>query len=356
MGGEPTFISLDDANAPEWTTSAFGPTKRKLSMELFLRLRDRFAPGALLHYGQGKWYPGEPLPRWALSCYWRKDGVPLWRNSELFARDNAKSSYGPTDAKLFSETLAMRLGVDPSYVNAAFEDPVHYLQRERQLPINVDPIDNHLEDPGERERIRRVFERGLETPTGFVLPLQRGIGKDGPQWQTGLWMLRGQHLFLVPGDSALGLRLPLASLPWVKQSEAPQFFPQDTTGQLPPLPDPQHISPAEPKLQTRRRGDVRDKKPALGESAPWIVRTALCVEPRNGRIHVFMPPLERTEDYIELLAAIEDTAAHLDMPVVIEGYTPPTDYRINKLSVTPDPGVIEVNIHPAHNWGELVSL
>ena len=105
----------------------------------------------------------------------------MWRDDALFARDDPPPTSGPTDAQRFAETLATRLGVDPGYVNAAFEDPVHYLQRERQLPINVDPVDNHLEDPAERERIRRVFERGLETPTGYVLPLQRGVGKDGPR-------------------------------------------------------------------------------------------------------------------------------------------------------------------------------
>jgi uncharacterized protein (DUF2126 family) len=356
MGGEPTFVSIDDMEGVEWTIAALGKQKRKLSEQLLWRLYRRFAPGGLLHYGQGKWYPGEQLPRWALSCYWRKDGVPMWRDAGLFARDDAGCAYGPLDAQHFAETLAARLGVDTGYVNAAFEDPFYHLQRERQLPINVDPIDNHLEDPSERERIRRVFERGLETPTGYVLPLQRGFGKDGPEWQTGLWMLRGQHLFLVPGDSALGLRLPLHSLPWIAPSEAPQVFPVDQTGQLPPLPVPEYIPLAEPKFQSHRRGDVRDKKPALGESAPWTVRTALCVEPRDGRLHVFMPPLEKTEDYIDLLAAIEDTAKHLSTPIVIEGYTPPTDYRINKFSVTPDPGVIEVNIHPAHTWSELVNL
>ncbi len=356
MGGEPTFVSIDDMEGAEWNIAALGKEKRKLSEQLLWRLYQRFAPGGLMHYGQGKWYPGEQLPRWALSCYWRKDGVPMWRDAGLFARDDAVSTFGPADAQRFSETLANRLGIDAGYVNAAFEDPVHYLQRERQLPINVDPVDNRLEDPAERERVRKVFERGLESPTGYVLPLQRGIGKDGPQWQTGLWMLRGQHIFLMPGDSALGLRLPLNSLPWVAASEAPQFFPVDPTVKLPPLPEPQHISPAEPKLQARSRGDVRDKKPKVGESAPWIVRTALCVEPRDGRLCIFMPPLEKTEDYIDLLTAIEDTAAHLKMPVVIEGYTPPADYRINKFSVTPDPGVIEVNIHPAHNWSELVHL
>jgi uncharacterized protein (DUF2126 family)/transglutaminase-like putative cysteine protease len=356
MGGEPTFVSIDDMEGAEWTIAALGKQKRKLSEQLLWRLYGRFASGGLLHYGQGKWYPGEPLPRWALSCFWRKDGAPMWRDPKLLAHDEVDSAFGPADAQRFSETLAMRLGLDLAYVNAAFEDPFYHLQRERQLPINVDPIDNHLEDPGERERIRRVFERGLETPTGYVLPLQRGVGKNGPEWQTGLWMLRGQHLFLVPGDSALGLRLPLPSLPWIAASEVPPFMPLDPTGNLPPLPVPEHFSPAEPKFQARRRGDVRDKKPALGQSAPWTVRTALCVEPRDGRLHIFMPPLEQTEDYLELLAAIEDTAKHLGSPVVIEGYTPPVDYRIKKFSVTPDPGVIEVNIQPAHNWSELVGL
>jgi len=113
------------------------------------------------------------------------------------------------------------------------------------------------------------------------------------------------------------------------------------------------MSPEDPVLQ-REHDSKRDKKPAIGESAPWIVRTALCIEPRHGRLYVFMPPAERIEDYIDLLTAIEDTAEHLRMPVVIEGYTPPNDPRINQIKVTPDPGVIEVNIHPAHNWAELV--
>jgi len=350
MGGEPTFVSMNDVDSPEWNTAALGPQKRKLAERLLWRLYQRFATGGLLHYGQGKWYPGEPLPRWALSCYWRKDGVPMWRDPDLLARDDTRTSYGPLDARRFAETLATRLGLDPRYANAAFEDPLHYIRRERQLPINVDPIDNHLDDPRERERLRRVFERGLENPTGYVLPLQRGFGKHGPEWQTGLWMLRGQHLFLVPGDSPLGLRLPLPSLAWVAASEAPQFFPADPIAPLSALP-----VAARPTLQSRG-GDKRDKKPAPGESAPWIVRTALCVEPRDGRLHVFMPPQSSTEDYIDLLAAVEDTASHLGTPVVIEGYALPPDYRLNRISVTPDPGVIEVNVHPAHNWSELVDL
>jgi len=355
MGGEPTFVSIDDMDGAEWNIAALGPEKRRLSEQLLARLCDRFAPAGLLHYGQGKWYPGEQIPRWALSCYWRKDGVPMWHDRALIARSGDATSFGPLDAQRFAETLARRLGVDPGYANAAFEDPLHYLQRERQLPINVDPVENRLEDAAERERVRRVFERGLNTPVGFVLPLQRGWGKSGPEWQTGLWMLRGQHLYLLPGDSPVGLRLPLPSLPWVAPSEAPPLFTVDPMVNRGGLPTPQRISPSDPRLQSRR-GDEHDRAPGIGESAPWIVRTALCVEPRDGILHVFMPPLTSIEDYLDLLAAIEDTAAHLKTPVAIEGYPPPPDYRINRLSVTPDPGVIEVNIHPARDWSELSQI
>jgi uncharacterized protein (DUF2126 family)/transglutaminase-like putative cysteine protease len=355
MGGEPTFVSIDNMDGAEWNTAALGPEKRKLSEHLLARLCDRFAPGGLLHYGQGKWYPGEPIPRWALSCYWRKDGVPMWHDRALIAGTDGPSPFGPLDAQRFAQTLAHRLGIDPTYANAAFEDPLYYLQRERQLPINVDPVENHLEDPVERERIRRVFDRGLNNPVGYVLPLQRGWGKSGPEWQTGLWMLRGQHLYLLPGDSPVGLRLPLPSLPWVAPSDAPQLFEVDPMVNRAPLPVPPRISPTDPRLQSRS-GQERDRSPGIGQSASWIVRTALCVEPRAGNLHVFMPPLGSSEDYIDLLAAIEDTAAHLRTPVAIEGYPPPADYRINRLSVTPDPGVIEVNIHPAGDWTELSQI
>jgi uncharacterized protein (DUF2126 family) len=375
MGGEPTFVSIDDMDGEEWNTAALGPEKRRRAEQLIQKLRKRFAPGGLLHYGQGKWYPGEPLPRWALTCYWRLDGVPLWNDPRLLATDDgsgfatqgtsAKDSkgFGALDAQHFAEALASRLGVDSGYVNAAFEDPLYYLQKERLLPVNVDPVDNKLDDPVERERLRQVFQRGLATPTGFVLPIQRGYGLKGPEWQTGLWMLRGQHLYLIPGDSPVGLRLPLPSLPWVAPPDAPQLFTLDPMVDpmvnAAPLATPHRNQPiAVPRLQSRwmsERTTERDRKPLQGESAHWIVRTALCVEPRNGRLHVFMPPLTSADDYIELLAAIEDTAAHLEMPVVIEGYPPPYDSRIESIKVTPDPGVIEVNIQPARSWSEMVA-
>jgi uncharacterized protein (DUF2126 family)/transglutaminase-like putative cysteine protease len=364
MGGEPTFVSIDDMDGEEWNFTALGADKRRLAGRLVERLRARFAPGALLHFGMGKWYPGEPLPRWALTAYWRKDGVALWHDYSLVASQEAASHFGPQQAQNFAETLARRLGLDTAYVNAAFEDPEYYLQRERQLPVNVDPADNHLEDAGERERLRQVFQRGLNTPTGFVLPLQRGEGTRGPEWQSGLWMLRGQHLFLMPGDSPIGLRLPLASLPFVTPEEAPKIREVDPLASRGLLRVPVRYPPPEPALQ--REGlqrealsgeglsPERDRKPALGQSAPWVVRTALCVEPRDGRLYIFMPPVEAVEDFLDLLTAIEDTAAHLNTPVAIEGYSPPYDPRINQIKVTPDPGVIEVNVHPAHNWAELV--
>ncbi|MGC4049139.1 MAG: transglutaminase family protein [Paludibaculum sp.] len=362
MGGEPTFVSIDDMDGAEWNTEAQGQNKRRMSGELIKRFRDRFAPGGFLHFGQGKWYPGESLPRWALTCYWRNDGVPMWQDPSLIAAEDESHGYTEADAFDFTERLARRLGLDPDYVNAAFEDPLHYLQRERQLPVNVDPLDSRLENAEDRERIRRVFERGLTHPVGFVLPVQRGYGKSGPEWQTGLWLLRGQKLFLIPGDSPVGLRLPLPSLPWAAPADMPFLFPQDPLAPRNPLPVPERQYQGV-QVPQQQKGDWRSnfskpsdtgKEVKPGESAGWVVRTAICVEPRDGQLHVFMPPVTTLEDYIDLLAAIEDTAAQRGTPVIVEGTTPPSDPRIGQIRVTPDPGVIEVNTPPARNWDELV--
>src|ERR1700733_5941757 len=169
MGGEPTFVSIDNMDGAEWNTVALGDEKRNLAGDLLERLRKRLAPGGLLHYGQGKWYPGEPLPRWSMACYWRADGIPLWRDRSLLAQEKSPKGSSPFEARTFSEALARRLGLAPGYVIAAFEDDFYYLQKERQLPVNVDPLDSRVPDAGERGRLRQIFERGLHIPVGFVL-------------------------------------------------------------------------------------------------------------------------------------------------------------------------------------------
>jgi uncharacterized protein (DUF2126 family)/transglutaminase-like putative cysteine protease len=343
MGGEPTFVSIDDMDGEEWNTAAFGSTKLRLAGDLLKRLRDSFAPGAFLHFGQGKWYPGESLPRWAFSCYWRTDGLPLWQDPHWIADPERDYSFGEEAAQHFAEELARRLSIDPDYLVTAYEDPAAYLLKERQLPINVDPRDNKLDDPEERERLRHVFEHGLGKPVGFILPIQRGYGKHGPEWQTGLWMLRARHLFLVPGDSPIGFRLPLQSLPWEPVAQIRQMWITDPMAPTGPLPVPS-------RYQHRFQTTVAQSTVPTGS----VVRTALAVERRDGRLRVFLPPVSTTEDYIDLIAAVEDTAARLNMPVLVEGYAPPYDPRLRVIKVTPDPGVIEVNVHPAGSWRELV--
>jgi len=356
MGGEPTFISLDDANAPEWTTIASGPQKRKLSVELFLRLRDSFAPGALLLFGQGKWYPGEPLPRWALNCFWRKDGIPLWEDQSLFASETAEGKLKPDDARGFMEAITRRLEVDPTFIMSAYEDSFYYLWRERRLPVNVDPLDSKIADPIERARVARVFEQELGKVIGYVLPLRRIPTRAGtPRWTSQPWFTAASQLFLVPGDSSMGFRLPLESLPWTKPEDVEYSFDPDpfkTRDQLPGRPEHKpHLFEEEPTFISPEPAPARPEK---GESAKWVSRPALCLQIREGKLYIFMPPMEFLADYLDLVTAIEDTAAYLKMPVTIEGYGPPFDPRILTLKVTPDPGVIEVNIHPAQSWRELV--
>ncbi|HYR89363.1 MAG TPA: transglutaminase family protein [Terriglobia bacterium] len=343
MGGEPTFVSIDDMDGDEWNTAALGPDKLRLGGDLLKRLRDKFAPAGFLHFGQGKWYPGESLPRWAFSCYWRTDGLPLWHDPQRIADPDRDYGFGTAEAQRFAEEFARTLSLDPACLVTAYEDPLAYVLKERQLPINIDPEDNKLDDPEERERLRRVFERGLGRPAGFVLPIRRSHGKSGPEWQTSLWMLRSRHLFLVPGDSPIGFRLPLESLPWEPPEQVRKPWVIDPMSPTAPLPVPQR----------QQRLDIAAAQPTAPTGS--VVRTALAIEPRGGRLWAFLPPVSTAEDYIELVAALEDTAARLNMPILVEGYPPPYDSRLRVIKVTPDPGVIEVNVHPAANWRELVA-
>jgi uncharacterized protein (DUF2126 family)/transglutaminase-like putative cysteine protease len=353
MGGEPTFVSIDGADEPEWNTAASGPTKPKLGDRLLRRLAKRWAPGSLLHHGQGKWYPGEPLPRWAYSCYFRKDGEPVWNDQALIADGEGREKAGTPEAVAFGEALSKRLGVDPAFLMPAFEDVFYYLWRERRLPVNVDPFDARLESEEDRARLRRVFEQGLRTVAGYALPLRAVYdGQDAMTWTSSRWFVRGERMYLLPGDSPMGYRLPLDSLPWAAPGDAQTVVPRDPLAARRQLPSRQVLA-----VQTRRqvRPAGTASPPVRGRSAPEVVRTAMCVEPRQGTLHVFMPPTEALEEYLALVAAVEETAAELKLPVRLEGYQPPSDHRLQRLQITPDPGVLEVNIQPAASWRELVS-
>src|SRR5262249_38712921 len=206
MGGEPTFVSIDDMDGLEWNSAALGENKRKLAGQLLGRLKQRFGPGGLLHYGQGKWYPGEPLPRWALTCMWRGDGFPVWRDARLLAEDGKDLGHKHSDALAFLRALAARLGLHRDYIIAAYEDVWDVLRQEQAVPVNFDPLQRDLADPSERSRLARLLQGEMMLPAGYVLPLAHVAHADGGhRWRSSLWPLRREHLYLVPGDSPLGL-------------------------------------------------------------------------------------------------------------------------------------------------------
>jgi uncharacterized protein (DUF2126 family)/transglutaminase-like putative cysteine protease len=380
MGGEPTFVAIDDMDAPEWNTQAVGPTKRRLSVSLAKRMKQRMAPGGLIHFGQGKWYPGEPIPRWAINVIWRPDGVPVWRNDGLIGDDGATYGFTDGDAHAFISRLAERLDVAAEFVIPAYEDAWHYLWQERRLPENLDPIDNRLPEKERRERLAKVFELGIDRIAGYVLPLERRhkMRSSGSPWgSAGLWasspwLLRRQHLFLLPGDSPLGLRLPLDSLPWAAKEDQETPVEPDPFESRPLLPAGR---PSSLPLAIRGAGRPAPANPPKPQPVPQLmqgartaasrgngakppaantVRTALAVEVRDGRLYVFLPPVAMIDDFLDLVAAVEDVAAELELPVFVEGYGAPRDPRVKTFSVTPDPGVIEVNILPVASWPEAV--
>ncbi|WP_348673226.1 transglutaminase family protein [uncultured Abyssibacter sp.] len=346
QGGEPTFVSIDDFESAEWNTAAVGPTKEARARQLIGRLAERVAPGGLMTFGQGKWYPGESLPRWAYSLHLRRDGEPILEHDLPDTPSDKPPEALVTDARALTEHLAEQIGLKTDFVQPVYEDPWHYIRKERGLPENVDPLDSKLDDLEERTRLAAVFERGLNTPRGFVLPVQRQNSKAGKPWISELWKTRTRHLFLLPGDSPIGFRLPLQSLPWVEEGAYPQVMQDDPTEPKPPLERPPQIM--HPSHRATPVDAAPAPQPAASEFGP--VRTALTVEPRDGRLHVFMPPTQNAQDYLDLVAAIEQGAQTLGAPVRIEGYPPPSDPRLDKLSVTPDPGVIEVNVQPVADW------
>ncbi len=354
MGGEPTFVAMNDQEADEWNTAALGPTKHIYADKLIRRLQKRFAPFGLLHHGQGKWYPGEPLPRWAYSCYFRKDGEPIWRDASLIAHeDKLRKAVGLDDALTFSQALCERLGVHKRFLVPGYEDVFYYLWRERKLPVNVDPFDSKLESAEERARLRRIFEQGLTSCVGYALPLQATWHREQLRWESGAWPLRDDRMYLIPGDSPMGYRLPLDSLPWAAPEDQSGLWPRDPMAPRAQLPSRRQLSEPTPGMVGALGPIARGAAvPKLGESARGLTRTALCVEARDGILHVFMPPVALLEEYLDLIATLEETAAGLRCPIRIEGYTPPSDYRLERIQVTPDPGVLEVNIHPARSWRE----
>jgi uncharacterized protein (DUF2126 family)/transglutaminase-like putative cysteine protease len=383
MGGEPTFVSIDDMESEQWNTAADGAEKQKLSNVLIHKLSESFGKGGLFHYGQGKWYPGEPTPRWQMALYWRKDGQPIWKNRNLFADFSKNYGYNYKDAAKFMEHLSKKLGVAENNIIPGFEDVFYYLWTERKLPVNIDPHNIDIKDSLERRTLMQQLDRGLENPAGYVLPLQWAYQKNS--WISCEWEFRGGKMMLIPGNSQMGYRLPLDSLPHIPESKRPKpaerslFEESETLGDfhgsveirsdvVPDYSIPEEmLFPKEYDLKDeeddkKNKGKhlpFQEKKEKKEEFKPlydaFTIKTALVAEIRDGKIHLFLPPVEMIEHYLDLLAAIELTTEELQIPVVIEGYAPPKDNRIEKLMVTPDPGVIEVNIHPAKTWQEVVN-
>ncbi len=322
-GGEPTLNARDHADLPEWNGEALGPTKWTLGLRLAAELRSRLLPGAAVLSRPGKWYPGESLPRWALELIGRADGAVVWEDLSLPAGPVSLAS-----ARTFAGAVAAALGLPPSAPTAAFEDPWRLLQDEANLPVDVDPLKAKLSDGEERRRLARLLGGDPTQPVGYALPLAR----TGDGWRTERWRLRREHLFLVPGDSPMGLRLPLAAL----------GGPAEVLPVEPALPRPDPRRAEEEEAQAKRML-------AAARAAPATIRTALCVERRDGTLFVFLPPTATAEEFLALVGAVDAARRATGLEVQLEGYPPPSSPLLSRLAVTPDPGVLEVNLPPMNS-------
>lgn len=341
MGGEPTFVSIDDMEAPEWNTDADGAHKRKLANDLTKRLLHKVAEGGMLHHAQGKWYPGEPLPRWEIQLYWRKDGKKIWHNENLLS-SFATNPIVPEGSDLkFLEVLSTYLSVNAEHIIPTYEDAFYMLWEEGNIPIDIDITKDDSEELV-RKRLAEILEQGTNKAVGYVLPLNKY--KD--QWFTSEWQFRRKNLFLTPGTSPVGLRLPLSSLQSKPEYEVFPVYEPDLFKARKKLPSFKRLVNSRYKEFCENGLDTDKPK--------YFVRTAICSEIRDGKLYLFLPPLDAADAFLDLIAAIEATAKVLKVPVILEGYNPPHDNRIDSMKITPDPGVIEVNVQPMKNWNELV--
>jgi len=329
MGSEPTFVALDDSTAAEWTVAADGPRKRELANNLAAALRSEFGKGGLIQRSQGKWYPGEALPRWQIGLIWRQDAEPLWDEPDLLA-DPFDAEQAEDDSAARAEQLAkavtVAFGLPPEHLQACYEDPLAALADDVRRPTGprpeVDPATADLAFLAELDR--------SVTPVAWALPLAPAWWGEG--WASAAWRTRRGRLVLVPGESPAGSRLPLGSLSW----EDPDFAGEASYFH----PDPLTDATAHPRAVVVDPGDHPS-------------RTAVVVEARDGFVHVFLPPLEKLEKFMELVRLIGRVASAEGTRLILEGYGPPPDPRINHLLITPDPGVIEVNVHPSRSWRQL---
>ena len=325
MGGEPTFNAREHVDAPEWNGDAMGPTKLPFGRKLAHELRQRIAPGAAIVHRPGKWYPGESLPRWALEIVGRRDKTPLWpERSDLFQKAS------DTDAERFARALLRTLGLaEVDSLLPAFEDPLQAIKDEAFLAPDVDPTKADVTSSEERQRLARALSRGLDKATGWVLPL---APSDGDQrWLTERWQFRRGALYLLPGDSPIGLRLPLSGLgaaPPPPPIEEPKGY----------TPDPRRAPDPTPQRQVQTQGP--------GPQLVFGIRTAVCIEARGGDLFAFLPPLPSFSKFCSLIACIDATRAVTGLDIHLEGYGPPSSPDAFKFAVTPDPGVLEVNIPP----------
>ncbi len=331
MGGEPTFVALDDQHSPQWSTEADGEHKRALAGDLARRLGEVFGHGAggarpLVQRSQGKWYPGEPLPRWQIALHWRADGVPLWSRPDLLADPwaDAPDPASAARAERLARGLTAGFGLPSEQLLAAYEDPLARVVADVRRPLG-----EPTEEPAAADVA--ALDAAVTEPTAWVLPVHP-VGED--RWASPVWRFRRGRLVLLPGDSPAGLRLPLDAVSWVDPRE---------------VPEPSYLHEREPlPVASSPVAQVLDQE--ASHEAP---RTAVVVEARHGFVHVFLPPTEHLEDFTALVGLVERTAASSDTAVVVEGYGPPPDHRAVTLMVTPDPGVIEVNLQPTASWGEL---
>ena len=368
MGGEPTFVVDRRPRRRRVEHDALGPTKR--------RLRGRPAPAT-----------ARPLrARTACSTTGRASGIRASRcragrsaatGAATACRSGKTRALSPTTRQGLRPRrrrgagvrrgLAARLGRRSGALRSpAYEDAWYYLGESGGCRSTSTRSTKHLDDPEERARLARGLRAGARARRRLrAAAAARVRRRRAGAGQSGRWFLRSRAHVPDPRRLADGLSAAarLAAVGGARGRDAvhrarpvraaraaaarARASRRRVAAPCRAAPEPADPSTRRPRRRTTPSGRVR--RP--GRRPHRAVRRAA----RRPAARLPAAAWRLLEDYLDLVAAVEAPPRELEHAGRDRGL--PAARRSaasNHFKITPDPGVIEVNIQPAHSWDELV--
>ena len=336
MGGEPTFVSLDDTDhravehrrrrpgearpwPPRSPSGCARPTPRAGSSTA----------------ARASGTPASPCPAGSIALQWRTDGVPLWRARRSSPTRGARAATRrrpPATPRPSPPRSRSVLGLPAEQRPPGVRGPARRRSPPRCASRRARPPTRTPRRSTTHGLGRRWTRPQVATAHRLGAAARHQHGRPGRLGQPAV-ALPPRPARAGAGHRPAGLRLPLDSVAWKEPGPGRAVVPR---GRAP------RWSRRARRHAWSTRGRGHHRAGVRGPRRPTSTSSSR--------------PTEQLDDYAALLSSSSAAARTVGRPVVLEGYGPPPDPRLTQLIVTPDPGVIEVNVQPTRSWAELREL